>query len=119
MIDRWRRNRNYEKYTGIHLGGAIGAVLGLLFAPQRGDVTRAQLQERINQWQDQAQTQFGTLKESAGVVESGKKTVNTVRGQVQSMTGSSTTATGQANLQDVTDRVQNQTKQGSTPTPSV
>ena len=103
-------------------GGAIGAVLGLLFAPQRGDVTRAQLQERFNQWQDQAQTQFGSLKESAsGAVESGKKTVNSVRGQVQSMTGSSTTATGQANLQDVTDRVQNQTqnptKQSSTPTP--
>ena len=99
-------------------GGAIGAVLGLLFAPQRGDITRAQLQERINQWQDQAQTQFSSLREQAsGAVESGKKTVNSVRGQVQSRTGSQTSTTSQTSLQDATDRPQN--KLGTTPTPSV
>jgi gas vesicle protein len=99
-------------------GGAIGAVLGLLFAPQRGDITRAQLQERFNQWQDQAQTQLGSLREQAsGAVESGKKTVNSVRNQVQSRAGSSPSTTSQASLQDVTDRSQN--KMGTTPTPSV
>ena len=101
-------------------GGAIGAVLGLLFAPQRGDVTRAQLQERFSQWQDQAQTQFGSIKDTAsGAVESGKKTVNSVRGQVQGMTSSSApkTTAGKASLQDVTDRSNNTL--GTTPTPSV
>ena len=69
-------------------GSAIGAVLGLLFAPQRGDVTRAQLQDRFNEWQGRAQTQLDSLRESAsGAIESGKKTVNTVRDQVQGMTG--------------------------------
>jgi gas vesicle protein len=97
-------------------GSAIGAVLGLLFAPQRGDVTRAQLQERFNEWQGRAQTQLGTLREQAsGAIESGKKTVNTMRDQVQTMTGS--TKSGQASLQDVTDRSQN--ARDTTPSPSV
>lgn len=98
-------------------GGAIGAVLGLLFAPQRGDITRAQLQERFNQWQDQAQTQLSSLRDQAsGAVESGKKTVNSVRNQVQTRTGSTST-TSPTSLQDVTDKSQN--KMGTTPTPSV
>src|SRR5215472_11193501 len=97
-------------------GSAIGAVLGLLFAPQRGDVTRAQLQDRFNEWQGRAQTQLDSLKESAsGAIESGKKTVNTVRDQVQGMTGSS--KSGQANLQDVTDRAQN--SRDTSPSPSM
>jgi hypothetical protein len=43
--------------------------------------------------------------------------VNSVRNQVQSQTGSSTSTTGQTSLPDVTDRSQN--KMGTTPTPSV
>ena len=34
-------------------GGAAGAALGLLFAPQRGDVTRARVQERLSALQQQ------------------------------------------------------------------
>ena len=99
-------------------GSAIGAVLGLLFAPQRGDVTRAQLQERFNQWQGQAQTQFGTLKDSAsGAIESSKKTVNTVRDQMQSVTGSTKSTSGPSTLQDASDRTQN--TRNSSPTPSI
>lgn len=68
-------------------GSAIGAALGLLFAPQRGDVTRAQLQERFNDWQSQAQTQMGTLSgKASSVIETGRQTINSRLGQAQSAT---------------------------------
>ena len=67
-------------------GSAIGAVLGLLFAPQRGDVTRAQLQERINEWQGMAQSRMGNLPSSASTaIESGRQAVNSALNQAQSM----------------------------------
>ena len=40
---------NTLKYTGIALaGGAVGAALGLLFAPASGDETRRQIAHRID-----------------------------------------------------------------------
>ncbi|HEY7877912.1 MAG TPA: YtxH domain-containing protein, partial [Gemmatimonadaceae bacterium] len=63
-------------------GGAIGAVVGLLFAPQRGDATRAQLQERFNQWQSQAQSRVTDLRgAAANAVESGRSAVNSTLNQ--------------------------------------
>jgi gas vesicle protein len=41
---------NTLKYTGIALaGGAVGAALGLLFAPASGDETRRQIAHRIDE----------------------------------------------------------------------
>lgn len=66
-------------------GSAIGAVLGLLFAPQRGDLTRAQLQERINEWQGMAQSRLGNLPASASnAIETGRQAVNSTLNQAQS-----------------------------------
>ncbi|MGZ3582943.1 MAG: YtxH domain-containing protein [Ktedonobacterales bacterium] len=68
-------------------GSAIGAALGLLFAPQRGDVTRAQLQERLNQWQNQAQSQMGTLSgKASSAIETSRQQINTRLNQAQSAT---------------------------------
>src|SRR5262245_13940462 len=68
-------------------GSAIGAALGLLFAPQRGDVTRAQLQERLNTWSDQAGTQIGNLRGTAtNAIESGRQAVNSTLSQAQGTT---------------------------------
>jgi len=44
---------NTLKYTGIALAGvAVGAALGLLFAPASGDETRRQIAHRIDQQRD-------------------------------------------------------------------
>lgn len=68
-------------------GSAIGAALGLLFAPQRGDVTRAQLQERFNEWQNQAQSQMGNLSgKASSAIETGRQTINTRLSQAQQAT---------------------------------
>jgi gas vesicle protein len=65
-------------------GSAIGAALGLLFAPQRGDITRAQLQERFGEWQTQAQSRFNDLRGTASnAIESGRSAVNSTLGQAQ------------------------------------
>ena len=67
-------------------GSAIGAALGLLFAPQRGEVTRAQLQERWNDFQSQAQTRLGSMPGNAsGMIESGRQAVTNTISQAQSM----------------------------------
>ncbi|HEY7834783.1 MAG TPA: YtxH domain-containing protein [Ktedonobacterales bacterium] len=65
-------------------GGAIGALLGILFAPQTGEETRAQLQARISDLQGQAQTQMDTLRSrSSGLVEQGRQTANNMLNQAQ------------------------------------
>jgi gas vesicle protein len=68
-------------------GSAIGAAVGLLFAPQRGDVTRAQLQERLNQWQNMAQSQMGNLSgKASSAIEASRQTINSSVNQAQKAT---------------------------------
>ena len=68
-------------------GSAIGAAVGLLFAPERGEVTRTQLQERLTQWQNMAQAQLGNVRGNASnVIESGRQAVNSTLGQAQNAT---------------------------------
>lgn len=68
-------------------GGAIGAILGLLFAPKRGEETRAELQSRLNQLQGQAQERMTELRGRANTaIEQGRQSVNTTLGKTQGAT---------------------------------
>ena len=70
-------------------GSAIGALLGILFAPQRGEDTRAQLQARFTELQGQAQTQMDTLRtRSSDLIEQGRQTANSMLNQAQRGTNS-------------------------------
>jgi gas vesicle protein len=65
-------------------GSAIGAILGLLFAPRRGEETRAELQSRFSQLQGQAQSRMTELRGRAtSAIEQGRQSVNTTLGKAQ------------------------------------
>ncbi len=56
--------------AGLLLGIAIGAVLAILYAPDKGEKTRKRLAKRSESWRETA----GDVLESAGdVVEKGRK----------------------------------------------
>lgn len=53
-------------FAGLLLGGVIGAVLGLLFAPQPGEKTREQLRGRIDEFVSLGKSAWEEGKEAAG-----------------------------------------------------
>ena len=70
-------------------GTAIGAMIGLLFAPQRGELNRNQLQDRLNDWQGRAKTQVGNIRSRTNqLIEQGRKTTNSALRQASKTTNS-------------------------------
>ncbi|HLW01977.1 MAG TPA: YtxH domain-containing protein [Ktedonobacterales bacterium] len=59
-------------------GCAIGVFLGVLYAPKRGEETRADLQHWLNEWQGQAQHRLTEVREKATkVIEQAEQRVDT------------------------------------------
>ncbi len=52
-----------EFVAGLFIGGMLGALLGLLLAPQSGEETRSQLSERGIELRDELQKRAGELQE--------------------------------------------------------
>lgn len=50
--------------AGFVVGGAIGAIIGILMAPQSGEQTRAQIAERGIELRDELQKRAGKVQES-------------------------------------------------------
>ena len=57
--------RNHENgfLAGILVGLAIGGILALLYAPERGDKTRKKLVKKSGQWQEKASGAIDTAGE--------------------------------------------------------
>jgi len=58
-------NEGSSFLTGLLLGGIIGAVLGLLFAPQPGEKTREQLRARADEFVALGRSAWEEGKEAA------------------------------------------------------
>jgi gas vesicle protein len=67
--------RGGSVFGAFLLGGLVGAVLGLLFAPRSGAETREMLSERANDYWGQAGEMYATgMDKVSGAVDSGKVT---------------------------------------------
>ncbi len=59
-------NNGSSFFTGLLLGTIIGAVLGLLFAPQPGEKTREQLRSKADEFISLGKSAWEEGKEAAG-----------------------------------------------------
>jgi gas vesicle protein len=58
-------NSGSNFFTGLLLGGIIGAFLGLLFAPQPGEKTREQLRDKVDEIASLGKSAWEEGKEAA------------------------------------------------------
>ena len=72
-----------SKFSYFFLGLGLGVAVGILFAPQSGEDTRALLRDKAGEGTDYLKKQGETLRESAGeVVERGKSTLERQKDQL-------------------------------------
>jgi gas vesicle protein len=72
-----------SKFSYFFLGFGLGVAVGILFAPQSGEDTRALLRTKAGEGTEYLKKQGETLRESAGeVVERGKATLGRQKEQL-------------------------------------
>jgi gas vesicle protein len=79
-----QENRGAEFFKGFLIGGAIGAVAALLFAPKPGVELRADLRRKSREFYDETEETLGEWKEQANeVVEQGRRQAEALRAQAE------------------------------------
>jgi gas vesicle protein len=80
----WRKTMADEgKFTYFFLGLGIGVAVGVLFAPQSGEETRALLRTKADEGKDYLKKRGEAMKETAGeLVEKGKTAVTRQKEQL-------------------------------------
>jgi gas vesicle protein len=65
---------------GLLAGGAIGAILALLYAPKSGKELRAEIRERADEFRDDAEEYISSVRSKAGdiVTEAKKRSENLI-----------------------------------------
>lgn len=67
-------NSGFAFIAGLIVGGAVGAIAGLLFAPETGEETRKKVADKSKEWADDFHGKFDDLKDSVSeVMEDVKK----------------------------------------------
>lgn len=90
-------------FAGFIVGGAIGAVLGLIFAPRSGEETREMLMEKTDELRGRAEELSALAKASADeLLELGKTVVDDQRTKVEQAIQASKEAADQVTTEMLT-----------------
>lgn len=82
---------NQKVLLGLVAGVAVGAALGILFAPDKGSETRKKISTKGNDYKNGLKDKFGSLVDSASEkMESVKSRINELTGHAEAVANNAT-----------------------------
>lgn len=79
----------FDFFKGFLFGGAVGAILALLYAPKSGKETRDEIRKRSLELRDDAEAKLELAKQQVeSYLEEAKKKLDELRKEVESTVGS-------------------------------